>query len=183
MGRKLGATGTKYGRPITELGRAMRDDQARAAVLIIGALERVGWRIMRAAPLLGYRDYGQLDDYITQLGMRSLVQENRRACWSANGAIRNARYQMDLVGLMRVSGDRDGIRVLLINALYATGGNELRAARDLDMSLTTLRRYVKQVGLRPVLARIRLAHDGDPKARSQYRAMAKRKERLKNGRA
>ncbi len=179
MGRKNGKTGVRYGTPYTELGKAMRDDQAHAALLIIDALERTGWRIMRAAALLGYRDYGQLDDYITRLGMRKLVQDKRREAWTAN--LHVTSRPMTLVELMRLNGDREGIRALLLNALHARKGNELRAARDLNMPLTTLRKYVRQVGVRPTLVRIRLAWDGNPKARAQYRAMARRKARSKHG--
>lgn len=163
----------------TELGRAMLDDQARAALIIIGALERVGWRIYLAAPLLGYRRARTVGEYIDQLGMQPLVARMRRADWQHNAAIRaHGRCgEPSLVERLRASGDAEAARALMLDAIVARRGNVARAARDLGMSETSARGYVDALSLRGALTRIRCSRDANPKSAHVWMAQWRGKPR------
>lgn len=65
------------GIPKTEVGWAMWQNQANAALLIIAALEKTGWLVKPAATLLGFRDRRQLSVYIRQLGLLKIKREQR----------------------------------------------------------------------------------------------------------
>ena len=156
----------------TELGRVMVDDQARGALMIVEALERVGWRLTRAAPLLGYRTHRQLSEYVRQLGMLPLVQRMRQADWQHNAAIRaHGRCgEPSLLESLRADGDDETSRSILLDALRARRGNVARAARDLGMPETSCRGYVDALSLRVALVRIRRSSDANPKSAHVWRA-------------
>ena len=168
MGKPLGATGVKWHQPYTELGRAMREDQARAALLIIEALEQVGWRIQRAAALLGYRDYCQLDAYVRRLGLRKLVQRNRYGATAHNMAC-NYRSTA-LVTRLRAAGDEDGARAVVWAAIRVEHGNVQRAAKRLGVSESGMRTYVRTLGLSDDVTKLRLSAQGHYRARARHQA-------------
>jgi transcriptional regulator with GAF, ATPase, and Fis domain len=143
----------------------MLDDQARAALIIIEALERVGWRIYLAAPLLGYRRARSVGEYIDQLGMQPLVARMRRADWQHNAAIRaHGRCgEPSLVERLRADGDDETARAILLDAIRVRRGNVARAARDLGMPESSCRLYVNRLA-RCELTAIRRSRDADPKA-------------------
>jgi transcriptional regulator with GAF, ATPase, and Fis domain len=164
----------------TELGRAMKDNQAKAALMILEALEKVGWRITEAAPLLGYKDYGQLDDYITQLGLRRIVQNSRRKAWQANH-IYTPHKELRPIELLRRDGDVDGMRMLLIDAVRLHKGCVQRAARTLGLSDTGIRLYITKMGLNSTVNAIRRTWGSNQHTRSQWKAMQKHRGK-RNGR-
>jgi hypothetical protein len=168
MGKPHGASGVKWGLPCTELGWAMREDQARAALMIVEALERVGWRIMKAAALLGYRDYGQLDDYVTQLGLRRLVQRKRREA-SVQNMVSNYRSTATIV-MLHAAGDDEAARAMLYAAIRAEKGNVQRMARRLGIVDSCVRKYVRVLGLSNDLFQLRMSAQGHWRSRARHRA-------------
>ena len=142
MGKTLGKTGVRYGTPHTEVGRAMRDDQARAAVMILEALERNHWVIYKAAQELGMRasmhQQGQLSQYIKRLGLRGIVHEKRWGDWVQNAVMRRENFTlhpMSVLDRLRAEAcDEQAARALVASAIALHGGNVSKAARALNMS-------------------------------------------------
>lgn len=128
-----------------------RGDRDTVVALLKEALRKTG-TYGEAATLLGVGKT-TVHRYVHELGLVGYAKRQGRMIRRMERPLEKTMRPKNVCHLtkLKATGDMDQLRAVIVNAIQASEGNLAETARTLGVSLNTVHRYVKELGLEDVV--------------------------------